>query len=105
NQKACSFDDFFAKMGSWVLSHFAHKERLVLVLDTTFVREWMIFSVILPYKGRGLVLQMDAYPISLLPLCQTDLYISFLERLFLWLDVDRSRIVLVKTEDLHVAGL
>ena len=67
SQKDCSFGDFFAKMGLWVLSLFPHRERLVLVLDTTFVKEWMIISVILPYKGRGLVLKMDAYPISALP--------------------------------------
>ncbi|MFN4181037.1 MAG: hypothetical protein ACK4I8_12040, partial [Armatimonadota bacterium] len=91
SQKDFSFEDFFAKMGLWVLNLFAQRERLVLVIDTTFVKEWMIFSVILPYKGRGLVLQMDAYPIFALPFCQTDLQIAFLERLFSWLPFERSR--------------
>ena len=104
SQKDCSFDDFFAKMVLWVLRLFAHRDRLVLVLDTTFVKEWMIISVILPYKGRGLVLKMDAYPISALPFCQTDLYISFLERLFRWLDFDKSRFVLVADRGFALVG-
>lgn len=44
-EKVIFADDFFVEMGLWVISFFAKRDKLVL--DTNFVKDWMIFSLIL----------------------------------------------------------